>query len=143
MEFSESGLVAQALVLNESLFRGRNLKVGVSPQSRVELLTRMYRSSPNEPIFLAWLEAEVDVEPLVAGWVVVAAALVGEEDTEAAMAVATMLHGVVHEAASAAVAVDMLPTEQKATECLRSMKASRVARDTALSSQIIWIQKAC
>lgn len=142
MEFSEAGLVAQALVLNESLFRGRNLKVGVSPHSSERLLTRMYRSSPNEPICLAWLEAGVDVEPLVAEWAVVAA-LVGEEDTEAAMAVATMLHGVVHEAASGAAAVDMLPTEQKATECLRSMKASRVARDTALSSQISWIQKAC
>jgi len=27
VEFSEPGLVSQALVLNESLFRGRNLKV--------------------------------------------------------------------------------------------------------------------
>lgn len=29
VEFSEPGLVAQALVLNESLFRGRNLKVSI------------------------------------------------------------------------------------------------------------------
>lgn len=28
MEFTEPNLVAQALVMNESLFRGRNLKVG-------------------------------------------------------------------------------------------------------------------
>ena len=28
MEFTEPQLVAQALVLNESMFRGRNLKVG-------------------------------------------------------------------------------------------------------------------
>ena len=28
MEFTEPNLVAQALVLNESMFRGRNLKVG-------------------------------------------------------------------------------------------------------------------
>ena len=30
MEFTEPNLVAQALVLNESMFRGRNLKVGFS-----------------------------------------------------------------------------------------------------------------
>ena len=29
MEFTEPNLVAQALVLNESIFRGRNLKVGL------------------------------------------------------------------------------------------------------------------
>lgn len=29
MEFTEPQLVAQALVLNESIFRGRNLKVGL------------------------------------------------------------------------------------------------------------------
>ena len=29
MEFTEPQLVAQALVLNESMFRGRNLKVGL------------------------------------------------------------------------------------------------------------------
>lgn len=33
MEFTEPSLVAQALVLNESMFRGRNLKV--SPLSRL------------------------------------------------------------------------------------------------------------
>ena len=31
MEFTEPSLVAQALVLNESVFHGRNLKVVVSP----------------------------------------------------------------------------------------------------------------
>jgi hypothetical protein len=30
VEFAEPSLVAQALVLNESVFRGRNLKVGSS-----------------------------------------------------------------------------------------------------------------
>ena len=30
MEFTEPNLVAQALVLNESMFRGRNLKVSFS-----------------------------------------------------------------------------------------------------------------
>ena len=30
VEFTEPNLVAQALVLNESMFRGRNLKVRVS-----------------------------------------------------------------------------------------------------------------
>lgn len=29
VEFAEPSLVAQALVLNESVFRGRNLKVGL------------------------------------------------------------------------------------------------------------------
>lgn len=29
VEFTEPQLVAQALVLNESMFRGRNLKVGI------------------------------------------------------------------------------------------------------------------
>lgn len=33
VEFSEAGLVAQALVLNESLFHGRNLKVSVGLRS--------------------------------------------------------------------------------------------------------------
>lgn len=33
VEFSEPGLVAQALVLNESLFHGRNLKVSVRLES--------------------------------------------------------------------------------------------------------------
>ncbi len=31
MEFTEPSLVAQALVLNESVFHGRNLKVGQAP----------------------------------------------------------------------------------------------------------------
>lgn len=31
VEFAEPNLVAQALVLNESVFRGRNLKVGPTP----------------------------------------------------------------------------------------------------------------
>lgn len=39
MEFTEPSLVAQALVLNESMFRGRNLKV--RPSSR--LVCRIYR----------------------------------------------------------------------------------------------------
>lgn len=34
VEFTEPSLVAQALVLNESIFRGRNLKV--SPASRLD-----------------------------------------------------------------------------------------------------------
>lgn len=33
MEFTEPAFVAQALVLNESVFRGRNLKVGCTHRS--------------------------------------------------------------------------------------------------------------
>lgn len=38
MEFTEPSLVAQALVLNESVFRGRNLKVGQACLSIVRFL---------------------------------------------------------------------------------------------------------
>lgn len=45
VEFSDPGLVAQALVLNESLFRGRNLKVGVVvPPARQVLMYGTGRS---------------------------------------------------------------------------------------------------
>lgn len=38
MEFTEPNLVAQALVMNESLFRGRNLKVRLSAGFALEAL---------------------------------------------------------------------------------------------------------
>ena len=38
MEFSEPSLVAQALVLNESVFRGRNLKVSSRASNSEDLL---------------------------------------------------------------------------------------------------------
>jgi hypothetical protein len=50
VEFTEPSLVAQALVLNESLFRGRNLKVGTGAKMfnpRIDL--SFYRLSQNEP----------------------------------------------------------------------------------------------
>lgn len=60
VEFSEPSLVAQALVLNESVFRGRNLKVrryalpklpcDVSKTANRFIL--LYRSSQSEPTFL-------------------------------------------------------------------------------------------
>jgi polyadenylate-binding protein 2 len=39
VEFTEPSLVAQALVLNESVFRGRNLKVGNAYPSFAKLLS--------------------------------------------------------------------------------------------------------
>ena len=57
VEFTEPSLVAQALVLNESLFRGRNLKVGIGVKNCnvllavwIDLIFR--RLSPNEPACL-------------------------------------------------------------------------------------------
>ena len=48
VEFTEPNLVAQALVLNESMFRGRNLKVGFvssvnSFTLRMSLILRLFR----------------------------------------------------------------------------------------------------
>lgn len=41
MEFAEPSLVAQALVLNESVFRGRNLKVSLALREiRAETMLR-------------------------------------------------------------------------------------------------------
>ncbi len=57
VEFTEPSLVAQALVLNESLFRGRNLKVGTGINNSNILLSvwvdlSVHRLSPNEPTYL-------------------------------------------------------------------------------------------
>lgn len=41
MEFSEPSLVAQALVLNESVFRGRNLKVGLNIRDAIPKTTML------------------------------------------------------------------------------------------------------
>lgn len=54
MEFTEPSLVAQALVLNESLFHGRNLKVGW-PLCCVSSPTNhgLFRLSPSAQMFQA------------------------------------------------------------------------------------------
>lgn len=52
VEFTEPSLVTQALVLNESLFRGRNIKVGSGWISwRKSLTDSMNRSFPSAPTF--------------------------------------------------------------------------------------------
>jgi hypothetical protein len=55
VEFVEPSLVAQALVLNESLFRGRNLKVCYDKIYSFETCANTYilRSSPSEPTYQA------------------------------------------------------------------------------------------
>lgn len=77
VEFAEPSLVAQALVLNESVFRGRNLKVGFlsirSSGPPVWELNDINRSSLNEPTCPAWL---VGVAAVVFG----AVATLAEED---------------------------------------------------------------
>ena len=58
MEFSSPDLVAQALVLNDSLFRGRNLKVSrphLEPMLYMNTANRYFRSSPNARTYPAWL----------------------------------------------------------------------------------------
>ena len=52
VEFTEPQLVAQALVLNESMFRGRNLKVdNTGPNILRPLDLINHRSYPNAPIY--------------------------------------------------------------------------------------------
>jgi hypothetical protein len=54
VEFTEPNLVAQALVLNESVFRGRNLKVSLPCSAHARaLLTALSRWCPSVPIYLA------------------------------------------------------------------------------------------
>ncbi len=55
MEFTEPSLVAQALVLNESVFKGRNLKVGYSEflfnRSPLTIeLCRLFRNVQMSPV---------------------------------------------------------------------------------------------
>jgi hypothetical protein len=56
VEFSEPSLVNNALVLNDSMFHNRNLKVYTEMAVTVAWLTyeRLFR---REPIYLAWPEA--------------------------------------------------------------------------------------
>jgi hypothetical protein len=51
VEFSDPGLVAQALVLNESTFRGRNLKVREIMEVQELVLIQRHRWSRNAQIF--------------------------------------------------------------------------------------------
>lgn len=53
MEFSEPSLVAQALVLNDSVFRGRNLKVDILDTFLVSRGTYFYRLFLNVRMFRA------------------------------------------------------------------------------------------
>lgn len=53
VEFTEPNLVAQALVLNESVFRGRNLKVVAASSFSLAMADITTRLFPNVPIFLA------------------------------------------------------------------------------------------
>jgi polyadenylate-binding protein 2 len=59
VEFTEPSLVANAIVLNESVFRGRNLKVCLDGKYKhlnvtAKLLVRLF---PSAPICLVWQEA--------------------------------------------------------------------------------------
>ena len=60
VEFAEPSLVAQALVLNESVFRGRNLKVSIFLSTLVDIhyvvpvrLIQTNRLSRSVPTYLA------------------------------------------------------------------------------------------
>lgn len=53
VEFTEPSLVGQALVLNESVFRGRNLKVRTSDSSLAMHVLKSARSYRSGRIFLA------------------------------------------------------------------------------------------
>lgn len=68
VEFTEPNLVAQALVLNESMFRGRNLKASRSNVLAHEFCSYFfYRSFPNALIFqVSREEAAAAVERPVA-----------------------------------------------------------------------------
>jgi hypothetical protein len=67
VEFSEPNLVAQALVLNESIFRGRSLKVmGYSSRPDCHPLTFAHRSSRSVPTSQACRVAAA-AEPLFPG----------------------------------------------------------------------------
>lgn len=62
VEFAEPSLVAQALVLNESVFRGRNLKVSLALRHNARAAIKihqtnicmlfLYRSPPSAPTSL-------------------------------------------------------------------------------------------
>lgn len=81
VEFSEPSLVAQALVLNESVFRGRNIKVSSTQNSDskysaaylLHMLTSIFRSCQRELTYQACLPvgvAAVGSSVVVAGLVV-------------------------------------------------------------------------
>lgn len=59
VEFTEPGLVTQALVLDESVFRGRNLKVCLHLHTALGFQSNPYRSSPKGPICPEWPVVEV------------------------------------------------------------------------------------
>ncbi len=135
MEFSDPGLVAQALVLNESLFRGRNLKVSGIPLELKMMLTPASRWSPNAPIFLAWLEAEVDEAAKCA--VAVVEGMEDEERTAAVTVEASVADLEVHEAvpveaaAFEVVVEDMLLIEENRRHlCTHHFRPTDEARDT-------------
>lgn len=87
VEFSEPNLVTQALVLNESVFRGRNIKVSVSITAFENVLTICCRWSLSVRICPEWLAAVVEVEVGLAAPVDPEDEVASAEDMEADMAV--------------------------------------------------------
>ena len=63
VEFTEPSLVAQALVLNESVFRGRNIKVRCFDASDLNCAYSSKRWSRSEQTFQGFQEVEVEEVP--------------------------------------------------------------------------------
>jgi hypothetical protein len=122
VEFSDSTLVTQALVLNESTFRGRALKVS-SLQSKRRTVANMHcRSSPSEPTCPAWLAVLAEVVAAAAALRAAVVVVVGTEVVEVGMAApmavaaAAFLHAAAFEEALEAVEAVVAAAVTRLTE---------------------------
>jgi hypothetical protein len=105
VEFSDPQLVTQALVLNDSMFRGRQLKVFLHhpiPHSKYTFLTYGNRSHPSAPTFQVYNIAVADEAVLSVVREVAEVDTVVHEvvDIEAAVAVVAVVVAMAHQAAS-------------------------------------------